>query len=246
VSGSRFSRFQRTIYRLSPILLVFVTYFHGLPEALASSPQQKQRYQENEPTEGPEDIPVTSPVVTPAPTPKASPARLPAHTSKPLPSRPSPSTPSSPAGLVHSKATPIKLLEEKPAAEALPSENREEKILDIAFKKLKSQDVQGGLRALNQLTIEFPDNPDYALLYRMALRRQEAQQWYRYQDWVEQKHAKAKPFVSMTEPLKKESNQPGRINELKRATWVILATGKYPSPEPARKVIVEPEDEEAK
>ncbi len=245
MSGSRFSRFQRTVYRLSPILLVFVTYFHGLPEALASSPHQKPRYQENEPTEGPEDIPANTTVVTPAPPPKVNPPRIPAHTSKPLPSRPSPSTPSSAAGLHQSKDTPIKLLEEKPAAEALPSENRQEKILDIAFKKLKSQDVQGGIRALNQLTIEFPDNPDYALLYRMALKRQEAQQWYRYQDWVEQKHAKAKPFVSMTEPLKKESNH-GRINELKRATWVILATGKYPSPEPARKVIVEPEDEEAK
>ncbi len=245
MSGSRFSRFQRTIYRLSPILLVFVTYFHGLPEALASSPHPKPRYQENEPTEGPEDVPVTNPVATPAPTAKISPARLPAHTSKPLPGRPSPSTPSPAAVHNHSNATPIKLLEEKPAAEALPSENREEKILDIAFKKLKSQDVQGGIRALNQLTIEYPDNPDYALLYRMALKRQEAQQWYRYQDWVEQKHAKAKPFAAMSEPLKKESNH-GRINELKRATWVILATGKYPSPEPARKVIVEPEDEEAK
>ena len=243
--GSRFSRFQRTIYRFSPILLVFVTYFHGLPEALASSPQQKSRYQENEPTEGPEDIPVSSPVVTPAPVPKVSPARLPSHTSKPLPSRPSAATPSPAAGLHHNKATPIKLLEEKPAAAALPSENRQEKILEIAFKKLKSQDVQGGIRALNQLTIEYPDNPDYALLYRIALKRQEAQQWYRYQDWVEQKHTKAKPFAAMSEPLTKESNH-GRINELKRATWVILATGKYPSPEPARKVIVEPEDEEAK
>ncbi len=246
MSGSRFSRFQRTIFRLSPILLVFVTYFHGLPEALASSPHQKPRYQENEPTEGPEDIPADSAAVAPAPPPKVSPVRLPAHPSKPLPGRTPPANPSASAGLHHSKATPIKLLEEKPAAEALPSDNREEKILDIAFKKLKSQDVQGGIRALNQLTIEFPDNPDYSLLFRMALKRQEAQQWYRYQDWVEQKHSKAKPYAAMTEPLKKESNQPGRINELKRATWVILATGKYPSPEPARKVIVEPEDEEAK
>jgi uncharacterized protein HemX len=34
---------------------------------------------------------------------------------------------------------------------ALPVDNREEKILDIAFKKLKGQDVQGAIRALNQL-----------------------------------------------------------------------------------------------
>ncbi|MBP6745565.1 hypothetical protein KA344_10025 [bacterium] len=209
MSGSRFSRFHRTIFRLSPILLVFVTYFHGLPDGLASSPRQKLRYQENEPTEGPEPVP--APVVAP----------------------------------VRKSAAPVKLIEQKPVAAAvLPVDNREEKILDIAFKKLKGQDVQGAIRALNQLTKEFPDNPDYALLYRMALRRQEAQQWYRYQDWVEQKHSKAKPFMTMTEPLRKESNQPGRINELKRATWVVLATGKYPSPEPARKVIVEPDSED--
>lgn len=208
MSGSRFSRFYRTIFRLSPILLVFVNYFHGLPDGLASSPRQKPRYQENEPTEGPEP-----PSVVAAP--------------------------------VRKSVTPVKLIEQKPvAAAALPVDNREEKILDIAFKKLKGQDVQGAIRALSQLTKEFPDNPDYALLYRMALRRQEAQQWYRYQDWVEQKQSKAKPFVTMTEPLRKESNQPGRINELKRATWVVLATGKYPSPEPARKVIVEPDSED--
>jgi hypothetical protein len=176
---------------------------------MASSPRQKPRYQENEPTEGPEPVP--APVVAP----------------------------------VRKSAAPVKLIEQKPVAAAvLPVDNREEKILDIAFKKLKGQDVQGAIRALNQLTKEFPDNPDYALLYRMALRRQEAQQWYRYQDWVEQKHSKAKPFMTMTEPLRKESNQPGRINELKRATWVVLATGKYPSPEPARKVIVEPDSED--
>ena len=209
MSGSRFSRFHRTIFRLSPILLVFVTYFHGLPDGLASSPRQQLRYQENEPTDGPEHVP--APVVAP----------------------------------VRKSAAPVKLIEQKPVAAAvLPVDNREEKILDIAFKKLKGQDVQGAIRALNQLTKEFPDNPDYALLYRMALRRQEAQQWYRYQDWVEQKHSKAKPFMTMTEPLRKESNQPGRINELKRATWVVLATGKYPSPEPARKVIVEPDSED--
>ncbi len=175
---------------------------------MASSPRQKPRYQENEPTEGPEPTPVV-------------------------------------AAPVRKSAAPVKLIEQKPVAAAvLPVDNREEKILDIAFKKLKGQDVQGAIRALNQLTKEFPDNPDYALLYRMALRRQEAQQWYRYQDWVEQKHSKAKPFMTMTEPLRKESNQPGRINELKRATWVVLATGKYPSPEPARKVIVEPDSED--
>lgn len=208
MSGSRFSRFQRTIFRFSPILLVFVTYFHGLPDGQASSPRQKPRYQENEPTEGPEPTPAV-------------------------------------AAPVRKSAAPVKLIEQKPVTAAvLPVDNREEKILDIAFKKLKGQDVQGAIRALNQLTKEFPDNPDYALLYRMALRRQEAQQWYRYQDWVEQKHSKAKPFMTMTEPLRKESNQPGRINELKRATWVVLATGKYPSPEPARKVIVEPDSED--
>lgn len=209
MSGSRFSRFHRTIFRLLSILLVFVTYFHGLPDGLASSPRQKPRYQENEPTDGPEATPP----------PVAAPARIP--------------------------VAPVKLILEKPvAAAALSVDNREERILDFAFKKLKGQDVQGALRALNQLTKEFPDNPDYALLYRMALKRQEAQQWYRYQDWVEQRHSNAKPFVAMTEPLKKESNQPGRINELKRATWVILATGKHPSPDPARKVIVEPDSED--
>ena len=190
------------------ILLVFVTYFHGLPDGLASSPRQKPRYQENEPTDGPEPSP--APVVAP----------------------------------VRKTVAPVKFVIEKPvAAAALPVDNREERILDIAFKKLKGQDVQGALRALNQLTKEFPDNPDYALLYRMALRRQEAQQWYRYQDWVEQKQSKAKPFVAITEPLRKESSH-GRINELKRATWVILATGKHPAPEPARKVIIEPDSED--
>lgn len=160
------------------------------------------------------------------------------YTAKPAPNR------------VSRPATPAKLIEEKPSVDAVapvvPANNREEIILDIAFKKLKGRDVQGGLRALNQLTIEFPDNPDYSLLYRMALKRQEAQQWYRYQDWVEQKHSKAKPFVQMTEPLKRTHSQPGRINELKQATWVMLATGKYPSPEPARKVIIEPADDEAR
>ena len=231
MSGSRFSRFRPNLIWLSPILLVFVAYFHGLPDGLASSPKQKPRYQENEPTDGPEPIPLVAPKVAPP----ISPANNQAHTAKPLVPTP--------------HRTPIstpKLIEEKPAVEAAApvssTENREEKILDIAFKKLKGRDVQGGLRALNQLTIEFPDNPDYSLLYRMALKRQEAQQWYRYQDWVEQKQTKSKPFVQMTEPLKKTTFQPGRINELKHATWVILATGKYPSPEPARKVIVEPED----
>lgn len=242
MSGSRFSRFRTNAFWLSPILLVFVTYFHGLPDSLASSPRQKPRYQENEPTDGPEPTPVVTPKVAPPPQvrphpPNSVPGNVGSHSPASVPS----------VAPHHSSATPTKLQPEKPLSDAaVPVDNREEKILEIAFKKLKGQDVQGGMRALNQLTTEFPDNPDYALLYRMALKRQEAQQWYRYQDWVEQKQVKAKPFVQMTQTLKKETPQPGRINELKRATWVILATGKYPSPEPARKVIIEPEDVDAK
>lgn len=238
MSGSRFSRFRTNAFWLSSILLVFVTYFHGLPESLASSPRQKPRYQENEPTDGPEPTPVVTPKVS-------SPPQEPSHPPNSVPGNIESHSPGAnpPLARHHSTATPAKLQSEKPLSDAAaPLDNREEKILEIAFKKLKGQDVQGGLRALNQLTTEFPDNPDYALLYRMALKRQEAQQWYRYQDWVEQKQVKAGPFMQMKQPLRKETPQPGRINELKRATWVILATGKYPSPEPARKVIIEPEE----
>ncbi|GEM_PF-1096255 len=118
--------------------------------------------------------------------------------------------------------------------------SQEERVLNLALKKLKGRDIEGAISALETLNRLFPDNEDYALLYRMALKRQEAQQWYRYQDWAEQKNkadAGGKAFTQLSQTLKKESREPGRVNELKRATWLILATGKYPAPE--RKVQVE-------
>jgi len=112
-----------------------------------------------------------------------------------------------------------------------PQEERcqEEQMLSLALKKLKGQDLEGAIKALARLNKEFPGNEDYGLLYRMALKRQEAQQWYRYQDWAEAQHASnggRKKSSPVNLSLKVAVNEPGRVNALKRATWLILATGK--------------------
>ncbi len=116
--------------------------------------------------------------------------------------------------------------------------SQEERVLTQALQKLKGRDMEGAIRALAGLNRSFPDNEDYALLFRMALKRQEAQQWYRYQDWVELKNKPSgdKKFTQFSQTLKKESQEPGRVNELKRATWLILATGKYPAPRAEQKL----------
>ncbi len=117
--------------------------------------------------------------------------------------------------------------------------SQEERVLTQALQKLRGRDMEGAIRSLAALNRSFPDNEDYALLYRMALQRQEAQQWYRYQDWVELKNKPAsgnKRIAQYSQALRKESQEPGRVNELKRATWLILATGKYPAPRKVQNV----------
>lgn len=101
----------------------------------------------------------------------------------------------------------------------------EEKLLSQAFNYLRQQDLNAAVACLQELNREFPDNEDYALLLKMGQRRQGAQQWYRYQEWVERKQKFSKPYVDLSQRLTRAS-EPGRINELKRATWLILATGK--------------------
>lgn len=125
-------------------------------------------------------------------------------------------------------------------------DSEEEKMLELAFKKLKTQDMDGTIAALTRLKKAYPDNEDYALLYSMAQKRQEAQQWYRYQDWVEARHQStfSPRTPQFSQPLKAESSKPGRVNELKRATWLILATGKYPAPERTRAVVTPEQPEQ--
>ncbi len=125
-------------------------------------------------------------------------------------------------------------------------DSEEEKMLELTFKKLKTQDIEGAIAVLTRLRKVYPDNEDYGLLYSMALKRQEAQQWYRYQDWVEARHQStfSPRTPQFSQQLKSDTNKPGRVNELKRATWLILATGKYPAPERTRAVVTPENNQE--
>jgi hypothetical protein len=100
----------------------------------------------------------------------------------------------------------------------------EEALLDSAFNFLKARDINGAVSNLQELTREFPDNEDYSLLLKMGQKRQGAQQWYRYQEWVERKQKYSRPYAELSRRLTKDSYGPGRVNELKRSIWQLLAS----------------------
>lgn len=102
----------------------------------------------------------------------------------------------------------------------------EEELLTSCLGYLKGRDINGAVANLQELTREFPDNEDYSLLLKMGQKRQGAQQWYRYQEWVENKQKYSRPYAELSRRLTKSSNGPGRVNELKRSIWYMLAEEK--------------------
>jgi hypothetical protein len=101
----------------------------------------------------------------------------------------------------------------------------EETNLSRAWSEVKRNDLSAALKTLGKLKAEYPENADYLLLYRLAARRQDSQEWYRFQRWVQNKEERKQPAKSYeSEKLSTRSSSP-RVNELKEATWLLLATG---------------------
>ncbi len=116
----------------------------------------------------------------------------------------------------------------------------EELLLKTSLAELRQNRLDEAITNLNRLKEAFPDNDDYLLLYRTALRKKnssdvDSQKWYTYVRSLDKKEEDQKASVldgardAMTVPA------PGRINELKRATWLVLTTGKYKSANEGRR-----------
>jgi hypothetical protein len=109
----------------------------------------------------------------------------------------------------------------------------EEVLLTRALQDLKENCLPEAITNLCHLKDAYPDNDDYLLLYRTALRRKnssdaDSQKWYSYVRSLDKQEEERHAFL---DAAKDALNAPaaGRINELKRATWLVLTTGKHKS-----------------
>ncbi len=115
-------------------------------------------------------------------------------------------------------------------AGATTSENsalNEEATLKQAFESIKENNLTLAVSLLSALAKAYPDNSDYSLLYSMALKRQDGEEWYRFQKWVARRpQAQA---ASLPAFMTRERGSGGldedacRLNELKKATWLLLS-----------------------
>ncbi|MBU6451427.1 MAG: hypothetical protein KGS72_06595 [Cyanobacteria bacterium REEB67] len=114
----------------------------------------------------------------------------------------------------------------------------EEGLLAMALKELKASNLNEAINNLAMLKDEYPDNDDYGLLYRTALRKRnstdgDSQKWYAYERALEKKNsAGGESAGQLDEPKRAQVltvPSSGRINQLKKATWVVLTTGKHRS-----------------
>jgi hypothetical protein len=121
----------------------------------------------------------------------------------------------------------------------------EETLLAMALKELKANNLNEAINNLATLKDEYPDNDDYGLLYRTALRKrnstdEDSQKWYAYERALESKNSagsEAAGHVCATPKTPQVLTVPasGRINQLKKATWVVLTTGKHRSANQGRR-----------
>ncbi|MBK7746819.1 MAG: hypothetical protein QG625_2150 [Cyanobacteriota bacterium erpe_2018_sw_39hr_WHONDRS-SW48-000098_B_bin.30] len=118
---------------------------------------------------------------------------------------------------------PAKSVQTKSAAVFVSAE---EELLSEALGSLKRNDLNKAINLLTRLNKEHPDQ-DYALFLRLAIKRQDGEQWYRFQKWVKRKD-ETPAFISSPNatPQRKVSIA---INQLKRETWFILSTGRATS-----------------
>jgi len=120
----------------------------------------------------------------------------------------------------------------------------EEFLLNKTLKLLKANNLSEAVKNLEKLKDAFPDNDDYLLLYRTAVRKKnssdsDSQKWWAYERSVDRKEksSEGKPTPA-SEIASAALSKPGhgRINQLKHANWVILTTGKHKSPNDGRRV----------
>ena len=113
------------------------------------------------------------------------------------------------------------------------AENSEVTLLSKALDELKAGKANEAINNLCRLKDQYPDNDDYLLLYRTALRIRksndgDSQKWYSYVRSLDKKEEEKHAFLDASKDALSTPSQ-GRINQLKRANWLILTTGKYKS-----------------
>jgi len=119
----------------------------------------------------------------------------------------------------------------------------EEFLLNRTLKQLKANNLAAAIKDLEKLKDAFPENDDYLLLYRTALRKKnssdaDSQKWWTYErslDRKDQKGEAKQPALSAAK-ASLSAPGPGRINQLKHATWLVLTTGKHKSPNDGRRL----------
>jgi hypothetical protein len=124
-------------------------------------------------------------------------------------------------------------------------ERSEEDLLTRALKELKGNNLDEAINCLARLKDRFPDNDDYMLMYRTAVRKKnssdgDSQRWYNYERTIENKSNESKaaggaaantaeaPLPPQRTVLSTPSSSP-RVSQLKKATWLALTTGKNKS-----------------
>ena len=119
----------------------------------------------------------------------------------------------------------------------------EEFLLNKTLKQLKANNLGEAIKNLEKLKDAFPDNDDYLLLYRTALRKKnssdgDSQKWWAYERSLDRREHKVDDKQPALNVAKASLSAPGtgRINQLKHATWVVLTTGKHKSPNDGRRV----------
>jgi hypothetical protein len=117
----------------------------------------------------------------------------------------------------------------------------EELLLKTSLAELRQSRLDEAITNLTRLKDAFPDNDDYLLLYRTALRKKnssdgDSQQWYSYVRSLDKKEDEEKASLGDSSKDVMTVHASGRINELKRETWLVLTTGKYKSANEGRRV----------
>ncbi|MBI5175032.1 MAG: hypothetical protein SFV17_25110 [Candidatus Obscuribacter sp.] len=102
----------------------------------------------------------------------------------------------------------------------------EEATLKQAFESIKENNLTLAVSLLSALARTYPENSDYSLLYSMALKRQDGEEWYRFQKWVArrpQAQAPVQPAFMTVRQAGNLGDQAYRLNELKKSTWLLLS-----------------------
>lgn len=115
----------------------------------------------------------------------------------------------------------------------------EEFLLSKTLKQLKANNLNDAVANLAKLKDAFPDNDDYLLLYRTALRRRnssdaDSQKWWAYERSLNKKEDEKTALLTEAQ-TSLSAPRHGRINQLKHATWLQLTTGKHKSPNGGRR-----------